>query len=704
MVKFNESLIFDKDENGFELFKKDVLKLINHKIGTAGKRVSKTSKTKPTKPKETKKDIIPLASLTSEIYYTYVSDKVEHDTHLQSQVLQQTLKKLDEAYKSYYAKLGLGMKDNKKPKYLAKNDRYNAIYQNNSFLIKKHNGKYMLRLSLGFEMPKNLHKLYKNDKVIYVNDSKTKYITIKNLLRPVKIVKKKLQKNKSEITPKVEKEVKKVAKKLAKKVDKKPKEINKPKYKISYYSIPYNGKTYKIRKDSKLIHDSDNFYIPLGKIGKEFYENQQIIKNHKFAVKCLTDANDKLEKVKLMNINIVDALDYELDNRINEYQIDEIARLTMNNNVKNIEARNVYNNIVKQNSWFENKIDNIKLKIQVNNENIQLLDEKLEKELFGKKILTEVELIPLYNGTCYNLALKYDITKNIPKYAGNEVASIDLGTKNLIALNTTLFDNPILIDGRGLISSNQKHNTIINDYKGHLTKMGSKNMNDICQNIYKKRKGNFKNPREILQKKSRKKIDVIKEKKEILQKSFRKKSDVIKDKFNKISDGVINYLKQNNINQLVIGYNRNWKYKCKMGRKNNREFYEIPYRSLIDMMFYKGEEKGIKVVEINESYTSICDALSLEKIGYHEKYRGKRSSRLFKSSTKETINADVNAQMNILRKYLTRYDMPKLQEYERNIQKSLTKLKKPKKICIKKFNELKKEIPRIYTENRIRSM
>ena len=59
-----------------------------------------------------------------------------------------------------------------------------------------------------------------------------------------------------------------------------------------------------------------------------------------------------------------------------------------------------------------------------------------------------------------------------------------------------------------------------------------------------------------------------------------------------------------------------------------------------------------EIIEINEAYTSKCDALGNEDIRKHEVYKGKRLKRgLFKSSTQKLINADLNGAINILRKF-----------------------------------------------------
>lgn len=66
------------------------------------------------------------------------------------------------------------------------------------------------------------------------------------------------------------------------------------------------------------------------------------------------------------------------------------------------------------------------------------------------------------------------------------------------------------------------------------------------------------------------------------------------------------------------------------------------------MLTYKCEMSGIKISVHEESYTSKCDALALEKIEKHETYIGKRVKRgLFQSSVGKLINADVNGALNI---------------------------------------------------------
>jgi hypothetical protein len=59
----------------------------------------------------------------------------------------------------------------------------------------------------------------------------------------------------------------------------------------------------------------------------------------------------------------------------------------------------------------------------------------------------------------------------------------------------------------------------------------------------------------------------------------------------------------------------------------------VPFDKLISYLNYKCETVGILVIENEESYTSKCDALTLENICKHDNYKGKRVKRgLFQSS------------------------------------------------------------------------
>ncbi|WP_241212786.1 IS200/IS605 family accessory protein TnpB-related protein [Cyanobacterium aponinum] len=124
-----------------------------------------------------------------------------------------------------------------------------------------------------------------------------------------------------------------------------------------------------------------------------------------------------------------------------------------------------------------------------------------------------------------------------------------------------------------------------------------------------------------------------------------------------VSRRVIDWCLLNSIGTLVIGKNDHWKQSINIGKKNNQQFVSIPHARLIEMLCYKGELMGIKVVVTEESYTSQSSFLDFDTLpSYGEKkpkFSGKRIKRgLYKTSTGKLINADVNGSYNCIRKHL----------------------------------------------------
>ena len=233
---------------------------------------------------------------------------------------------------------------------------------------------------------------------------------------------------------------------------------------------------------------------------------------------------------------------------------------------------------------------------------------------YGNKI-NQVRVIPDLDK--FRIEIVYTKETKAKKY-NNSYASIDLGVTNLITMVT--HNNAIIIDGKYFKSQIHYRN-----YK--IAKL--QRIKDRCKKITKY----------ILFKKKIKKLH---------NKCNRK----IKSNLHLVSKWVINYLKENNIDNLIIGYNKNWKQESNLSRKVNQSFVGIPFNTLIQQLSYKGELNGINVEIKEENYTSKCDFLSNEEICKHKEYSGKRKKRgLFQSGTGKLINADVNAGLNILRKY-----------------------------------------------------
>ena len=119
-----------------------------------------------------------------------------------------------------------------------------------------------------------------------------------------------------------------------------------------------------------------------------------------------------------------------------------------------------------------------------------------------------------------------------------------------------------------------------------------------------------------------------------------------------VANRIIQLCIENRISTIYIGHNKGWKQNANMGRKNNQNFVSVPFNDLIETLQDKATRyENLKVVVVEESYTSKCDHLAYETMEHHDVYLGKRVKRgLFKSSTGKELNADINGAIGILRK------------------------------------------------------
>ena len=120
---------------------------------------------------------------------------------------------------------------------------------------------------------------------------------------------------------------------------------------------------------------------------------------------------------------------------------------------------------------------------------------------------------------------------------------------------------------------------------------------------------------------------------------------------------IVDILRTKQIGTLVVGKNEQWKTEINLGKQTNQNFVSIPHARLIEMLEYKARLVGIKVILQEESYTSQANFLGLDLIPVYGKtekepmFTGKRIERgLYKTSTGQLINSDINGSYNILRK------------------------------------------------------
>ncbi len=192
-------------------------------------------------------------------------------------------------------------------------------------------------------------------------------------------------------------------------------------------------------------------------------------------------------------------------------------------------------------------------------------------------------------------------------------AGVDIGLDNLAAVTSNKPGFvPVVVNGRPLKSTNQFYNQRFSELQSVLPRgTSSRRMNHLTD---------IRNRR-------------------------------IQHDLHRASRWIVDLLTRERIGVLVIGKNPLWKQGINLGRRNNQNFVQIPHARFIDMLVYKAELLGIRVVVREESYTSKVSFLDLEPVEKRETYMGQRVKRgLFIALTGRRIQADVNGSYNILRK------------------------------------------------------
>ena len=148
-----------------------------------------------------------------------------------------------------------------------------------------------------------------------------------------------------------------------------------------------------------------------------------------------------------------------------------------------------------------------------------------------------------------------------------------------------------------------------------------------------------------------------------------KRNRRVKDILHKASRKIIDLCVEEGIEVIVVGNHAGWKKRIHMGKKNNQTFVQIPFRTLIEMIKYKGEAAGIRVVVCEESYTSKASSIDEDQIPVYgndvaHTFTGKRIKRgLYRSKNGILMNADINGASNIIRKVYP--CMPKRERWSR---------------------------------------
>lgn len=228
--------------------------------------------------------------------------------------------------------------------------------------------------------------------------------------------------------------------------------------------------------------------------------------------------------------------------------------------------------------------------------------------------INQVRVVPKGQSFCleivYSISVESDLLPDNGRYM-----SIDLGLDNLATVVTNIGLNPIIVNGKGLKSTNQYYNKKKAHYQSVAKQMNNQHYTNRLYRLTQKR--NLK----------------------------------VEDYLHKASRYIIDFALENQINTIVIGNNKNWKQSSSLGKVTNQAFVSIPHQKLIDKICYKAQLCGIQVILTEESYTSgtsFLDSELPEKVYYNKKRRVHRG--LFVSNQGIKINADVNAAFQIMKK------------------------------------------------------
>ena len=243
---------------------------------------------------------------------------------------------------------------------------------------------------------------------------------------------------------------------------------------------------------------------------------------------------------------------------------------------------------------------------------------KIPKELYDKNI-RQFRIIPKQN----DFIIEFTYEKEFIKVSDeiNRQMAIDLGITNLATC--VIDDNKsFIIDGKYLKSINQFYNK----QKAHYQPLLPKNIR------YSKRLRYLDN----------------------------KRNNRVEDYLNKAVAKLLSMCKELNVDRIIVGYNKglklngikNDKIKGKKRKKANQTFVQIPLSRFKDKLINKCKQLGIHIEIINEAYTSKCSYYDNDEI-IKDNYSGSRIKRgIYKTKRNKLVNADVNAALNIYKKYI----------------------------------------------------
>ena len=232
--------------------------------------------------------------------------------------------------------------------------------------------------------------------------------------------------------------------------------------------------------------------------------------------------------------------------------------------------------------------------------------------------IKQIKLYPPANGETQIIVI-YEVEEPVPAEENGHYLSVDLGLHNLFAC----YDS----DGKAFIVG-RKYLNICYRYDKEIARVQSQ------WSTVQSSKG-VRYPKSSAH----------------LKKLYQKKANSVNDYLHKVTRLIADYCRDNNISVVVIGDIRNIRKGNDLGHVVNQKLHSLPYSRIYEMLSYKLELYGIRMIRQKEEYTSQCSPFtpSVDK-EYAEK--AKRVTRGLYKDGNDVFNADAVGAYNILRKYL----------------------------------------------------
>ena len=242
--------------------------------------------------------------------------------------------------------------------------------------------------------------------------------------------------------------------------------------------------------------------------------------------------------------------------------------------------------------------------------------------ILADKKIKEIRIIPKANARYFEVQYTYEVKEVQSNLNKDNALAIDLGINNLCTCITST-GKSFIIDGRRLKSINQWYNK----------------QNSYYQSIKDKQNINVKQ--------THKQYCLT-----------NKRNRCVSDYLSKASRLIINYCLNNDIGNIVVGYNETFQKDVTLGKLTNQSFVEIPYGRLRDKLEYLCTLYGINYIKQEESYTSKASFFDRDDIPVYNadnpkdySFSGIRVKRgLYRTRSGKTLNADINGALNILKK------------------------------------------------------